>query len=147
MHSILLQVKTPHLWDLLFGDPGRITRRAFENILTEVYIAGAIIAIFFLLFAIFISNSINYETGVAPKDPQKRRIVFYVLGILAIITLFAISTFSVTELSKMQEEQFKRTSFIAIGINALIYFVGGFALSKIFSNKKLGSWFPSRENG
>ncbi|MCP3932203.1 MAG: hypothetical protein GY705_24290 [Bacteroidetes bacterium] len=145
LNFILLQAKTPHLWDLLFGDPGRISRKAFEAILVEVYIAGAIIAVLFLLLAILVSNAISYDTQSPPRDPRKRRIAFWVFGIITIILLFFIGTFSVTEMSKLQAEQFQKTTYIAIGINALIYFVGGFILSKLFPRSKIGTWFPSRD--
>ena len=83
MKLFFLQSRSYHLWDLLFGDPGRITRGNFEAILIEVYIAGAAIAILFLLLAILFSNSIAFEPGVNPKDPRKRRITFYVLGVFS----------------------------------------------------------------
>ena len=43
MELFLLQAKSLHLWDLLFGDSSRITRNNFQAILVEVYVAGAVI--------------------------------------------------------------------------------------------------------
>jgi hypothetical protein len=110
----------------------------------EVYIGGAIIALLCLGIAILISNSIAYEAGTKPKDARKRRIAFYVMGIIAMILLFAISSFSVTSLRGRQADEFQTVLLISVVVNALVYFVLGFLLSKIFSSSKLGTWFPSK---
>ncbi len=146
MNIILLQAsrKTVHLWDVLFGNPGRISRSAFETIKTEVFVAGALLALLCLLIAWLISNSIPYEAGKNPRDPFKRRMTFIIIGVVAIILLFAMSSFSVSNLKGRQMEEFRQVMMYSIVINALIYFVLGFAFSKIFSKSKFGTIFPSK---
>ena len=148
MHTFLLPLlqtsRAVHLWDVLFGNPGRISPQMFDNIKMEVFFAGALLALLCLGIAILISNGIEYEKGDRPTDPKKRRIAFYVLGLVAIILLFAISSFSVTSLKGRQAEEFQQVMLISIVVNALIYFVLGFALSKMFSSRKIGTWFPSK---
>lgn len=142
---ILLQARRSiHLWDVLFGNPGQINSQAFDAIKTEAFIAGALLALIFLGLAILFSQAIAYESGRNPRDPRKRRIVFIVTGLVAVIALFAISSFSVTSLRGTQAKEFQTTMLISVGINALIYFVGGFALSKAFAKSKIGTWFPSK---
>lgn len=142
---IVLQAsRSIHLWDVLFGNPGQISRTAFDAIKTEAFIAGALLALVCLGIAILIAVAIPYESGRNPSDPRKRRIAFIITGLVAVIALFAISTFSVTSLKGTQAEQFRNTMLISVAINALLYFVGGFALSKIFSKAKIGTWFPSK---
>lgn len=142
---ILLQARrSVHLWDVLFGNPGRIPKSTFEVIKTEAFIAGAIISLVALGLAMLISSAISYEPGANPKDPRKRRIVFIVTGIIAVIALFAISSFTVTSLKGKQLEEFQQVMLISVIVNALIYFVLGFAVSKIFSRSKIGTWFPSK---
>lgn len=146
MHTILLQTsrRSVHLWDVLFGDPGRITSSAFENIKTEVFIAGALLALLCLAIAWLISNSIAYEAGKNPRDPFKRRLAFIIIGVVAIVLLFAMSSFSVTNLRGRQMEEFQQVMLISIAINALIYFLLGFALSKMMPRSKFGTIFPSK---
>ncbi|RMG67011.1 MAG: hypothetical protein D6722_13955 [Bacteroidetes bacterium] len=142
---IVLQAsRTLHLWDVLFGNPGRISKTDFDAIKTEAFIAGALLALICLGIAVLISQAIAYESGRNPRDPRKRRLVFIITGLIAVVALFAISSFSVTSLRGTQAEQFRTTMLISVAINALIYFVGGFALSKIFSKSKIGTWFPSK---
>ena len=47
-------MKTVHLWDILFGKPGRIQSSNFEMIKTEVFIFGALLALICLLNRLFI---------------------------------------------------------------------------------------------
>lgn len=146
MNIILLQAsrKSVHLWDVLFGNPGRISARAFDAIKTEVFIAGALLALLCLLIAWLIANSIAYEAGKNPRDPFKRRMAFIIIGVIAVILLFAMSSFSVTNLKGRQMEEFRTVMMYSIVINALIYFVGGFVLSKFLSKSKFGTIFPSK---
>ena len=70
--------------------------------------------------------------------------VLIITGIFAVITLFAISSFSVSSLRGTQLDEFRQVMLYSVIVNALIYFVLGFALSKIFSKSKIGTWFPSK---
>ena len=146
MNIFLLQASrnSIHLWDVLFGNPGRIPREAFEAIKTEVFIFGGLLALLCLLIAWLISNAIPYEEGKNPKDALKRRIVFAVIGVIAIITLFAMSSFSVTNLRGRQLEELRQVMLYAVLINALLYFLLGFALSKLRPRSKFGTIFPSK---
>ncbi|GAB4402356.1 MAG: hypothetical protein OHK0039_00260 [Bacteroidia bacterium] len=142
---IILQARRAvHLWDVLFGDPGRIQSSTFDSIKNEAFIAGALLALVALGLAILISSLIAYEPGKNPKDPRKRLIVFIIIGLVTVVALFAISTFTPTVLKGTQLSEFRQTMYISVVINALLYFVLGFALSKMLPKTKIGTWFPSK---
>lgn len=115
---------------------------------TETFIAGVILAILFLLITwAVVTFFIAYEGGKDDRSGGKRRIVFYIVGFVNIVLLFAINTFHVSKaVTKVSlQKDFTTTNIIAIIICALVYFVGGFALSKVFKSAKIGTLFPSRK--
>lgn len=146
MKTLILSILcSPILYDLFTGKNIKITARNFDALQTEAFIFGAIIAIVFLLIMWLVSAMIPYEGGSNPQDAKKRRIAYVVIGIIAIIALFMINTFHVQNFITRSglKSDFTRVNIIGIIIDALVYFVGGFALSKIFKNKSIGTIFPS----
>jgi len=134
------------LFRIIGGERVPITSGNWQQLQLEVFVFGAIIAVVFLLIAWLISNSIAFEEGKDAKDARKRRVAFIILGVIAIILLFFINSFVVTEnLKGAQEKRFVQVNVIGIIIDALVYFVGGFITSKIFKNTKWGTIFPTRK--
>lgn len=134
--------------DLLMGKNIKITKASqLATLKTETFIAGVILAILFLLITwAVITFLVAYEGGKEDKSGGKRRIIFYVVGFINIVILFVINTFHVSGFVKRSlQSDYTTTNIIAIVICALVYFVGGFALSKIFKTAKIGTLFPSRK--
>ena len=63
------------------------------------YVLAIAVALALLLIAAIIASIIKYEPGANPKDPRKRKIWFWVLGILALIT--AIEVAAVTLMNRI----------------------------------------------
>ena len=134
--------------DLLMGKNIKITRASqLATLKTETFIAGVLLAIIFLLITwAVVTFFIAYEGGKDDPSGGKRRIVFYIVGFINIVILFVINTFHVSGyVKKTLQSDYTTTNIIAIVICALVYFVGGFALSKIFKSAKIGTLFPSRK--
>lgn len=126
----------------------------------SIYLIGVVAALAFLLIAILVANLIKFEPGTNPKDPQKRRIWFWILGVLAVITTFVLLYFvfmpaSVEELKELgilkrpgdidaytdKLNIYNKNFPIATGVSFVLYVVLGFILSKVFKSKKIGNWF------
>jgi sulfoxide reductase heme-binding subunit YedZ len=109
----------------------------------SAYIISVVIALVFLLVAAIISNVIKFEGGSNPKDPGKRKLWFWILGILCPIVIFLYGFIIVRPDILVPSMRDKYTTAISIGagIAFALYVLFGFLLSKIFKNGKLGNWF------
>lgn len=142
----LLQItRAVHLWDLITGDAGKISRTALDNLKLEAYMGGAIIALVFLAIAILIAFMVPYEPGKNPRDPQKRRMWMIIMGVLVLVGLFVVSLLATRTLSGRQADIIQQASLISVAVNTILYFVLAFVLSKIARKTKLGTWFPSKK--
>jgi sulfoxide reductase heme-binding subunit YedZ len=108
-----------------------------------VYIIAVVAALLFILIAALISNAIKFEGGANPKDPAKRKMWFWVLGILAPIAnlLFGLFTYYYPEGNSYAKSKLITAIGIGSAITFVVYILVGFILSKIFKNGKLGNWF------
>ena len=107
------------------------------------YIIGAVCFIVFLLFAVIVANAIAYESGVNPRDPAKRKMWFWIIGILCPIVTFFILYFGWYNGIKIpaKAESFMSATIISTIASFVLYVVFGVILSKVFSHSKLKSWF------
>jgi sulfoxide reductase heme-binding subunit YedZ len=108
------------------------------------YIFGTVSAALFLLIAALISLSIKYEGGANPTDPKKRKMWFYIMGILNPVVFFLLGSFVLApdaNNNAVEHDDFINALPIATGVGLVVYFVLGFILSKMFKNGKLGNWF------
>ena len=60
---------------------------------TSAYIIAIITSLVFLLLSVFIANAIKFEGGSKPKDPQKRKMWFWILAILNPAITFLLGYF------------------------------------------------------
>lgn len=128
----LISVKTPKQLDALD---------------IQTYIFAAIASLLFLLIAAAIASMIKFEGGSKPSDPGKRRLWFWVLGILSFATFFLYNMFAVAPtIAPNLQSKFMTTNIISSVITLIVYIVLGFTLSKIMRTKKIGNWFPSKSN-
>jgi sulfoxide reductase heme-binding subunit YedZ len=109
----------------------------------HVYIFAVLFSIVFLIVAAVISNAIKYEGGANPKDPGKRKMWFWVMGVLGTFTnfLFGFFNYYYPEGSNFAKNKLIIAIGIATLISFVIYIMLGFVLSKFFKNGKLGNWF------
>ena len=108
-----------------------------------VYIISVVAALFFVLIAAVISNAIKFEGGARPKDPAKRKMWFWIMGILAPIANLLLGLFVYYFPEGNSYAKSKLITAIGIGtaITFVVYLLVGFILSKMFKNGKLGNWF------
>ncbi|MCB0838914.1 MAG: hypothetical protein KDE26_15375 [Bacteroidetes bacterium] len=142
----LLQItRAVHIWDLIAGDAGNISRTALENLKMEAYMGGAVMMLIFLAIAILIAFLIPYEPGKNPRDPQKRRMWMIIMGVLVLVVLFVISLLATRTLSGRQADIIQQATLISVAVNTILYFGLAFVLSKVARKSKLGTWFPSKK--
>jgi sulfoxide reductase heme-binding subunit YedZ len=109
---------------------------------TSAYIISFITSLVFLLFAAFIANTIKFEGGSNPKDPQQRKMWFWVLAILCPVVIFFLGYFVFKpEANIMIVNKYMTALSIGTGIGFAVYVIMGFVLSKMFKNGKVGNWF------
>jgi sulfoxide reductase heme-binding subunit YedZ len=108
-----------------------------------VYIVSVVTSLVFILIAALISNAIKYEGGANPKDPGKRKMWFWVMGIFAPIVnlLFGLFTYYYPEGNSYAKSKLITSIGVGTAITFVVYLLVGFILSKIFKNGKLGNWF------
>ncbi len=109
----------------------------------QIYIFSGVFCGAFLLIASIIANAIKYEGGANPKDPSKRKMWFWIIGILGALTNLLFGFFNSYY---PQNNNYVKSQLInAIGISTalcfILYVALGFLLSRMFRNGKLGNWF------
>lgn len=108
--------------------------------LSSAYMLAFVTLVFFFLLAVLIANLIIFK----PKNPgtTARRIWFWILwaltGVVGYITNYIIG--SKINVPSLQSEYLLHSAIAAV-ISLLLFVVLGFAVSKIFSNSKVGTWF------
>lgn len=121
------------------------TPKQLEALNMTTYIFAAIFALAFLLVAAVISNLIKYGRG-NDKDVMKRKLVFWVMGVLGFISLFLYNFFLVSPTIKSNlQGKFGTTNIIACVIVFVTYVILGLVISKIMKRGKLGNWFGSKK--
>jgi hypothetical protein len=108
----------------------------------RTYVAAVAVALVVLAIAAVISNGIAYEGGANPKDPRKRRMVYWLLAATAFAAFFVYHVFMVAPLVavRWQGRFMSTTVYSAIAVVAT-YVLTGFVLSRVFANGKIGTWF------
>lgn len=124
----------------------------------NMFVVAIVCALGFLLLAMLVANLIKFEPGSNPQDPQKRKLWFWILGVLATILAFVLLFFvipvpveavdwdQIVDVSAKRRYEnlmahYTMMAGIATGVCFVVYILLGFILSKIFKNKKIGNWF------
>lgn len=109
---------------------------------TSAYIISIITALFFLMLSAIIANAIKYEGGSNPKDPKSRKTWFWVLAALNPIVCFLLGYFIFKpDVNMMVLNNYINALSIGTAIGFMLYIIIGFALSRVFTNGKIGHWF------
>lgn len=140
---------------LLAAAPRTTIPAVFSDI--NMFIVAIVCALGFLLLAMLVASLIKYEPGSNPKDPKKRRLWFWILGVVALIIAFVLLFFVFpvpvdgidwTRFTPKQKQDYQNLmahynmmAGIATGTCFVVYVVLGLILSKIFKTKKIGDWF------
>mgnify|MGYP003981335513 FL=1 len=116
-------------------------------LITTTYIFAFIFLGVFLLLAALISNMIAYEGGTNPKDPGKRKMWFWIFGILGPISFYLYNFLMIIPTVKKGPamDKFSMHVPISTAIVLVLYIAIGFVLSKMMKRGKLGNWFPSKD--
>jgi len=122
------------------------TLKTVGGLITNTYILGIITAIVFIVISLLVANMIAYEGGKAPQDPRKRRIWFYILAVFGAVVFFFWNYFYVSQKIKgaPAQNEFLQNVAIATGLVLVVYFIIGFATSKLMRKGKYGTIFPSK---
>ncbi len=110
----------------------------------STFISAIIAAGVAILLAALISASIKFEGGSNPKDPAKRRIVFWIFAVINPIIAYALMAFAFVPSKNadiVKYDEYMGSILIAVGAGFVVYIIIGFILSKAFKHGKLGHWF------
>ena len=124
------------------------TLKTLPGLITNTYVLAVILAIIFIGISMLISNMIAYQGGKNPSDPRKRKIWFFVLSGVAIISFFLWNFLHVAGLVKgaPAQSEFLIHNAISTGVVLVVYIVLGIVLSKILKKGKYGTLFSSKSN-
>ncbi len=129
--------------DIIYRNPNEVS-----GLITNTYILAIVAAIIFLLIAMIISKTIAYEGGKNPQDPKKRRLWFWIVGIIAPVAFFCYNFFVVKSQiapNQMLLDDFAKNMAISTGLVFVVYLAIGYLLSHfVFKSGKFGTIFPSK---
>ena len=108
--------------------------------MTSAYMWSFVVMAAFFLLAVLIANMITFKPG--NTGVTQRRVWFWILaigtGIISFLINYGIG--SGITVPNIQSSYFMHSG-IASGVSVVIFIVLGFALSKVFSKSKIGTWF------
>jgi len=108
--------------------------------ISSAYMWAIIVMAVFFLLAVLVANMILYK----PNNPgtTQRRVWFWVFCVASAVIGFVINYFigHNIDVPSLQSSYYMHSA-IAAGVGIVIYVIAGFALSKIFSSSKIGTWF------
>lgn len=109
----------------------------------SAYVIGIIVCLILLLIASLITNCIPNDISSHPRHNQKRRIVFWICGVMSFILTFAACYLIVYNSIRIPSVQNKY--MIAMSISSILSFViyvalGLFISSSVFKYGNVSSW-------
>ena len=114
-----------------------------QTSVVSAYVIGIVVFIVMLLSAAVVANAIAFQPGTNPTDPGKRKMWFWILGVLTPVLTFFLAYFIVYTGIKMHnvQEKYMMAMCISTAMSFVLYVASGFVLSKIFNHGKLHHWF------
>ena len=119
-----------------------------NGLISNTYILAIVVALIFVGIAILISSMIAYQGGKNPIDAKKRRVWFWITGIIAAAAFFCYNYFYVSGTvnpSPIYQDQFFTHTAIATGVTLATFVIIGFVMSKLLKKGKFGTIFPSKQ--
>ena len=117
--------------------------KGIDGLITNTYMFAVITAIVMIGIAILVATSVKNQPGPNPRDAAKRKLWFWILGILTPIIFYAYNLTLVMPNIKAGPamNKFFMHSALSPVVSIVIYIVLGVTISKIFKRKKVGTWF------
>ena len=118
-----------------------------DGLISNTYILAIVAALVFVGIAILISSMIAYQGGKNPTDAKKRRVWFWITGIIAAAAFFCYNYFYVSGTivpTQMLQDKFFTHTAIATGVTLATFVLIGFMASKLMKKGKFGTVFPSK---
>ena len=107
----------------------------------SAYVIGICVSIVLILIAAAIAKSIEYKPDLS--DVSKRKVWFWILGILCPVLTFALAY--VIIYSGIKAHNLQKSYMTAMGISAavsfILYVVLGIISAKISKTGKISNWF------
>jgi len=129
--------------NILYRNPNELA-----SLITNTYILSAVSAVVFVLIALLISKMIAYEGGKNPKDAKRRKIWFWITGVVGVSAFFCYNFFVVKKQiapNPALMDSFNVCTAVSTGLEFLLYVVLGFVLSRfVCRNGKFGTVFPQK---
>lgn len=112
-----------------------------ENVVnSQAYMWAAVVFAGLFLLSVLIAVLIPFKPNNTGRTA--RRVWFWVLCVLTPIVSFVVNQIVASGIEiPVKKEEYISTSVIASIIALVLFVVLGFAISKIFSTKKVGTWF------
>ncbi len=108
--------------------------------ITSAYMWALIIMVACFVLAVVISNLILFK----PNDPgtTARRVWFWGLCVATGVISFLVNYHTASGIEvPTDQSSFLKHAGIATGVSVVLYIIVGFAVSKLFPNTKVGTWF------
>ena len=130
-------------FSILLIVPKKMNLRDIDGLITNTYMFAVVAAIVMLGLAILVANSVKNQPGPKPRDAAKRKLWFWILGIITPIIFYAYNLILVMPNIKAGPamNKFAMHSALSPVVSIVIYIALGVTISKIFKRKKVGSWF------
>lgn len=119
-----------------------------DGLISNTYILAIVAALVFVGIAILISSMIAYQGGKNPTDAKKRRVWFWITGIIAAVAFFCYNYFYVSGTivpTQMLQDKFFTHTAITTGVTLATFVLIGFVASKLMKKGKFGTVFPSKQ--
>ena len=130
-------------FSILLIVPKKMNLRDIDGLITNTYMFAVVTAIVMLGLAILVASMIQYQSGANPKDRMKRKMWFWILGIITPIIFYVYNLTLVMPNIKAGPAMNKFFTHSALSpvLAFAIFVILGVIVSKIFKRKKVGNWF------
>lgn len=109
--------------------------------ISSAYILAIIVCAVMFLISLFVANAISFKPDMS--DVTKRKVWFWVLGILTPVIGFALNygIFYLKIHARSKQADFLTAMAIAAAISLVLYIVAGFIAAKVSKTGKISNWF------
>ena len=108
--------------------------------MTTAWMWSIVVMVVCFLVALVIANAVLFK----PNDPgtSTRRIWFWIFGVLSVVIGFIVNYIIADGIDvPSAQSDYHMHSGISAGVCFVVYVIVGFAVSKLFPNSKVGTWF------